>query len=194
MQTVEKNKQNNCGFTLVELIVVIAIMTIMVGGTIIGISVLASGNARKASNTLNSSLNELRTNTMSMQGGWKAKIYKDKNAYKVDLLKTETNDDGTMTTTVVASEELGSRINIQYIEGVNPGGTTTVVNESNSIYITYVAGSGKFGTITAGDDSSSNSIKGDSTVLAGQFLISSKSGSTEYRLKLWYETGRITTE
>lgn len=194
MQAVKKNKLNNCGFTLVELIVVIAIMTIMVGGAIIGISVLASGNARKATNTLNSCLNELRTNTMSMQGEWKAKIYEEEGSYKVDVLKTVTNADGSTTTTDVLSKKLGSKINIKYIDGAQAGGTTTVVDENTSIYITYVTGSGKFGAVTAGNDSSASSIKGDSAVITGQFLISAKSGTPEYHLKLWYETGRITTE
>lgn len=188
MRTVDGRKLNNKGFTLVELIVVMAIMVVLVGGALIGIGIISSGNAKKATKTLEASLNNLRINTMSMQGDWKLKVYMDGSQYKADIIKTITNEDKTTSSTVVSSEKLGSRISIKFIDGAE-----TVVDKDESIYVTFKEGSGKVGDVTAGNDSGSTSIKGSESLL-GLFKLQSDSGTTQYGLKLWYETGRITAE
>ena len=56
---------NNKGFSLIELIVVLAVMAVAITGAVIGISVLGKGDAGKASKNIYSALSSLRTNTLS---------------------------------------------------------------------------------------------------------------------------------
>lgn len=60
-----KRQKNNKGFSLTELIVVIAIMGVVMVGGVISTGLLYSASAKEASSKLNSALNKTRTECMS---------------------------------------------------------------------------------------------------------------------------------
>lgn len=60
-----KRQKNNKGFSLTELIVVIAIMGVVMVGGVITTGLLYSASAKEASSKLNSALNKTRTECMS---------------------------------------------------------------------------------------------------------------------------------
>ena len=62
------NKLNNQGFSLLELLIVIAIIAVFSVTTIFGISAISKGNAKKMNKYLYSSLSELKTSTLSKTG------------------------------------------------------------------------------------------------------------------------------
>ncbi len=64
------NKLNNSGYTLIELMVVIAIITVLVGAMGTSLSILTSRDAYKASKKINDALTETRTLAMSREGTW----------------------------------------------------------------------------------------------------------------------------
>ena len=75
--SLQKQLQLNKGFTLVELLVVIAIMAIVIGGSAIGVSVISRGNVKKAGNFVYTELNNLRSQTLTVNADWKLDIVKD---------------------------------------------------------------------------------------------------------------------
>lgn len=58
-------KKNNKGFSLVELIVVIAIMTVTVGALVLSVSLIIGSDAKEACRKFNSQIDEARTGSMS---------------------------------------------------------------------------------------------------------------------------------
>ncbi len=171
------HSSNSAGFSLVELLVVIAILAILVGGVATGVSLLSSGDAKKASKTIESALQETRVSTLSKTGNWKAKIYNEDGTVKIDVINVVDS-----TENVYSSTKLGSRIQVSYEDGE----TKTELNAGDAIEIIYSVGSGKFNSInnTKNGQSLKNSIK-------GEIHIKGQGSSSEYILQLWYETGRI---
>ena len=69
MLKLESNlKLNNKGMSLVELIVVMAIMVVLASGSVIGLSLLINSEAKQAAYKFNAELNELKTGTMTRAG------------------------------------------------------------------------------------------------------------------------------
>ena len=67
MKLISRKKYNN-GFSLIELIVIIAIMGVLVGGASLGISLVFSKDASKCATRLNDSIYEARANSMYKSG------------------------------------------------------------------------------------------------------------------------------
>ena len=63
-----KNVNNNKGFSLVELIVIIAIMAIVTGGAVLSISMATGSEARKVFQKIDAELNEVKTESMTRYG------------------------------------------------------------------------------------------------------------------------------
>lgn len=60
--------KNNKGFSLVELIIVIAIMVLMVGGAILSLSMLIGADANQSAKKMDAQLNDIKTGAMSRAG------------------------------------------------------------------------------------------------------------------------------
>ena len=65
---------NNKGFSLIELIVIIAIMGVLVGGASLGISLVFSKDAMKCATRLNDSIYDARANSMYKAGKFELSI------------------------------------------------------------------------------------------------------------------------
>ena len=65
-----KKLWNNKGITLIEILVVVAIMSIAVGGASISISLAYSRDAEKCAKTINSALENTRMMSMSEKGNF----------------------------------------------------------------------------------------------------------------------------
>ena len=69
------------GFSLIELIIAIAILTIFVGGTALSISLLRSADTKGLANGINNSLTDLKAMTEAHRGPFYLHIYKAGNGY-----------------------------------------------------------------------------------------------------------------
>lgn len=82
-------KNKNAGFSLVEIIVVLAIMAVLVGMSATGISLLFSRDAEKCALEIESGLEKLRTYTMSKKGNWHMEIKKESSDYIMTIYRDE---------------------------------------------------------------------------------------------------------
>ena len=102
---------NNKGFSLIELIVIIAIMGVLVGGASLGISLVFSKDAMKCATRLNDSIYEARANSMYKAGKFELIIDKSEDAYVATISQTDV--------TPVSSETV-------YLDGVDSAKKTKI--------------------------------------------------------------------
>ena len=75
------SKNRKKGFSMIELILVIAIMGILTASTSIGFSYMKAGNVKSTAKNIDSTLSKLRMDTMSMANKPKMYIYKKGTSY-----------------------------------------------------------------------------------------------------------------
>ena len=80
---------NNKGFSLIELIVIIAIMGVLVGGASLGISLVFSKDASKCATRLNDSIYDARANSMYKAGKFKLSIDNTGSANTATISQTD---------------------------------------------------------------------------------------------------------
>ncbi len=149
--------KNNKGYTLVELMVVIAIIGVVASMTMVGVKMSKSADVSYAANTINSYMASIRMNNMSKVTMQYLHIYKDKDSYYYTI---EENDK-----TIDFSNHENEIGNVDTAIFYQTSGESVIAN-NNGICITYNrAGEcklyNKSGTLI-GDDLRSVTIAGPS--------------------------------
>lgn len=194
----KKYKLNNKGFSLLELLIVIAIMVVVSVSTMVGISVISKGNAKKVNKNLYSSLSYLKTTSMSKTGDWHMEIKKENGQYLIETYKTTTSKDAegneiTNTALVDSYKCSASKISITY----NPrqkdsaSGVSSVNIADTSMIVKFSKSDGSCSELKAGEEVLTDSGKYGNN---GEFVVKVKGSKKEYKTTLWYKTGRVTTE
>lgn len=186
----KKNNGSNSGLTMVELIIVIAIMAIMVAASSIGFSLLSHGDSKKAVGNLSAQITELRTTALSKAGDWTAQLYKKDNVYQLDIKKTIKSLDPAIPNTVgtVSSTPIGSKIAISYKDSLD---SEKPIDGDNKLVISFKQGTGKVDEVRL--TSISGKLNGDSSQ-SGTIIVKVNGTSNSTSLTLWYLTGKITTD
>lgn len=102
---------NNKGFSLIELIVIIAIMGVLVGGASLGIGLVFSKDAMKCATRLNDSIYDARANSMYKAGKFELSIDNSGSANVATISQTDL--------TPATSDTV-------YLDGVDSGKKTTI--------------------------------------------------------------------
>lgn len=182
----KKRKLNNQGFSMMELIVVIAIMALLAGLLSYGVYIVMTGDTKRASKTMSGEISSLRTNTMAVMGQWQYEIVNDGGSIKIRTYKDGVEQDYT---------NLGARIRLQY--KVSQTANETDLSNGQKLVLTFVQGSGKVSDLqlfTADDLNkastldSARSIKG---VGCCELKVMTTRGTGAEGFKLYYETGKI---
>lgn len=177
---------NNKGFSLIELIVVIAIMALLVGVAALGIYTMVSGDTKRASKTISGEISSLRSNTLAVMGQWQYEIVNDNGSYKLYTYKDGVEKD---------YNNLGSRIRVSY--KASESASEVEIGKGDKIIITFVQGSGKIDDIQklhpaelngASALDSANSVKGTGYCV---FKMTTGGGKNAEDFKLYYETGKV---
>lgn len=113
-----KRSNSNAGFSLVELIVVVALMGVLIGGSLITYYTISSHNINKAKGFIEDSLNEGRSRAMTTEAKlWEVVITaEDVKVYKTDSDTSEVID--------IQGNQL-------------PGNVTVELQQSDSATVTY---------------------------------------------------------
>jgi len=131
------------GFSLVELIVIIAIVGLLAVGGSIAISTMTNANVTSAAKKLSSLLDKLRLESMSRTGKVYLEIGMDGNEYYGRLLYYGNGGNGSDEGERVA---LGNRsLSFVAYKGTDAiEGTGDVISEGTSVYMTCLKSNGKF--------------------------------------------------
>lgn len=168
-------QQNNTGFSLVELVVVIAIMAILTGVISVGLSSLMGKQAQKCSKTIESSLNNIRIQTMARRSVT-ARLKKDGDNYVlVTATRVNDTDPATEKTDIVG----GEKVNVYF--STDSAGTKQPVTETG-IDIVFDRASGEL--YTFGEASAATSD-------GGKYYLYIEQGSKSYTIRIYKETGKI---
>ena len=89
MKMIQTNKKNR-GFSLIELVIVMAIAAILIGGVAIGIGILKTANTRGLADRINSSFSELKTKNAGGKDRQYLHIYRKDKAYYVQFTNSNT--------------------------------------------------------------------------------------------------------
>lgn len=98
-------KENNRGFSLIEIIVVLAIMGLAVAGSVSLYSSLSRAKVNSATNYIDSQLSLTRTNSLSKKGYWMFEISVDDGVYYATVFRDK---DGSSGWEEFKKEKLGS--------------------------------------------------------------------------------------
>lgn len=174
-------KIKNGGYTLVELIVVIAIMVVLAGSSVIAFASLRNYRAKTAKDEICNNLKEARTEAMAKKTAW-MQICEDS-----DGLKIETSYRG--------DKRLHGNIHISYT--ATGSATETEINASNSLILTYARVSGAFegiktSTTADADGKLPNQMNGSDIVYCETIHIQNGARTKGYTITLNQETGKFT--
>lgn len=184
-------RDDNKGFTLVELAVVMAIVAVMMVGTFVAQRYLLSTDAKKMGESIVSSLNTARINTMAYSDSWVCEISMDSSDHAyVRVYRNATVDESTGTivcTTLIDEVDLGRRVeDISF----DIGGNVTSVSKSsyaNKLVFNFKKSTGGFSLVPklgVGTDAMSVGRS------YGIITVTSSSGKA-CDVKLYFLTGKV---
>lgn len=184
----KRKEPDNSGFSLIELIVVIAVMAIAASGMIYGVYLLRSGDSKKAVRTVSGQISTHRNNTLARAGKWQLELVHSEGGYKLYSFQNDECQE---------QEKLGNRIKIYYSDSETVSSAETLLAENERLVITFVQSSGKVADVRlVSGGESGKPVAGDSGVSlkGGGYLslkVSGKSDGSGESFKLYYETGKV---
>lgn len=189
MMEIKKRKLNNEGASLLEFIVVLAIMIVVIGVVVTGISIVTHSYARKAASGFIDMLSTARTRSMSVAAEeWNMEIeYTSGGDYicRVNKVTQETLPDGTVesTSSVVQEEIFNGDLQMTFTNIT--GATETPVEIDSSTNKLKIVFSGSLGSV-------SNVYLDDNSIspLGDMARITIASGNYEKNIELYYTTGK----
>lgn len=132
-------RKSEDGFTMVEMIITVAIAAILMGTTVATFGYISSGNTRRSAAKFNSSLNTAQTETMMQEKPTYLYLFKD-NGVKVVLSESDTEDLSSLKGNTNFSKVGGNQVKVI---AKNPGGSQEL-DDSKFIRIAFKKATGAY--------------------------------------------------
>lgn len=186
-----ERKLNNKGFTLMELIVVVAIMIVMAGAAAVTVSMLDSSYVEDAERGIKDYISMARTKSMSVSAkDWYVSITKEGNEYYANLYKVTVEivasggvDTEVTKVTLIEKQKLGAKITISFR---SEDGTVTNLDASNNLELHFDSATGKVNLVKLGAATPG--------IGSGIGSIGIKRNDYAINLKVFYNTGKCERE
>lgn len=153
----KKEKLNNQGASLIEFIVVIAIMAIVIGGVVTGISLFTNTYAKQAARGIEDFISEARTKTMSIAADeWNFEISYDEESgdfiYTLNKVTITKKADGTTErkSEAVEQEMYSGDLQIMFMNGDDSSGKVTLNSKQNTLRLVFSQSQGSISDIRLG--------------------------------------------
>lgn len=118
MTVPQNRKLNNKGMSVVELMIIIAIIAVLMSGMAVSFTILNSSNIKQATRTCKSYMEKTRTSTMSvMADEWYFELKNSGGDYVAAVYKVVTDSEGNTTTSTIEEENIGSKVSISLLSG-----------------------------------------------------------------------------
>jgi len=189
MSSIKGLRQNNKGYSLVELIIVVAIITVLGGTVVYSISLIFSADAKGCAHSLSTALADTKINAMGREGAY-LELKRDDNG---DIWVTQWIKKGGAWSEATTPQKIGTRrITVYYypsgkkVSEFEPSIGTELAAGGSSIYLSFDRSTGSYtesfklenGTTTSGSFYSGFEIIG---------------GSKDYLIELNKLTGKTQT-
>lgn len=143
----EKIKKNNAGFSLTEIILVLALASLLAGVGIQGLNYVSYGNTRKAAERLISRLDEVQMLSMTKDGFYMLGIFEKDDALYVQKFLVSPEDkkkgvypSGTEVSVAEAEKIAGDSIELKWMKD----GTMAVLEETELLLIGFSGETGAY--------------------------------------------------
>lgn len=194
MMETKKRKLNNEGASLLEFIVVFAIMVVVIGVVVTGFTIVTNSYARKAASGFIDMLSTARTKAMSVAAEeWNMELeyIADNGNFicRVNKVTQETVDGSVESISEVVQEDIfNGDLQITFINVTGTNETKVTLNSTaNKLKISFSGGQGSVSNVYLGGVPFSNCIGEQLGDLA---RITIKSGNYEKNIELYYTTGK----
>ena len=181
-----KKINSNAGFSLVELIVVVAIMGLLIGGTLITYYTISSHNIDKAKGYIEDGLNECRSRAMSTQAkNWEMVITADDvKVYKTDSDTSEVID--------ISGNKLPRNVSVALKQNDSPQIYELTESGYDSINISFKLLSGEISKVSVMKDGSAHVLfTGDEAQYCDIKLTYRQ---RDKNIRLFYSTGKFVAD
>lgn len=144
----EQLHKGNGGFSLIELIIVIAIMAALIGTVVLSVSMVFSANAKTCSNNMQRAIADCKVTTMGKAGAWLV-IYRETDGQvysRLHVMEQKAGEAaGTYEETLSDPEKLGGkRVSVTYTDASGTDMGELMTGEANGIRIEFDRSSGSF--------------------------------------------------
>lgn len=178
-------KKNNGGYSVVEVIIVIAIMVALTGGIFFSVNMIFGANAKTCANDIRAAIAQNKVNAM---GKSEAKVIIERDAsdnciYATQAIATYNSGTGLLEwdnegLTPTAKREKISNAKV-YVAFITKDGTTDVLDPGESVEICFERSTGSF-------------KENDAGVIYKEILV--QGGNRSYKVVLTELTGKVSVE
>ncbi len=192
--------KDNKGFSLIELIIALAIMSVILGMLIANMGYIHNSAAKGCANSLKTAIGQTRIKTMGKQETY-LYIYREGKGYGMNLINT---DSKTGTSTAEDKDKLAkNNVTVSYTVSKTSGGTgSEIVLDSDGDYmlIGFDRESGKVNTYTDSSNTTTFQFNSDGSSVTknvnvasdvNTILIKVQSGNNIYEITLYGATGKV---
>lgn len=180
--------QNNNGYSLVEMIIVIAIIAILTGGVFLSINLVFGANAKTCANDLKNAISQCKVNAMGKSNA-SLEIYRDSSNQCIYVRQWIEESYGWQ----AKEPEKISNAKVYVTYTIEGSGSSPELDGTKSIFIGFDRSSGSFKAAAILDEScvGTHNILDEDSIYSGFFV---GGGRRKYDIELIKLTGKVSIE